>query len=280
MADAVKTLMQFGINTETLLLRDVDGSTPLHAAVNGGFPAVTQSLVDGYPKAGLYLENGVGETALEITSRRELLLRTRTIFNKSTIRNDPPSAPHVISNDPQPCFNLEQQQRQIPRLRAMVDTLIYDGRLQPGTKVADELLAFTDMMEKKLTAAAANRVEVTAGPFGDVNQAEKVYAPESVNRMRVLDIIRNALAAKPGMRGLVHLIDAQTAVEGHLRGGKDDHKDWRGARSHFRRDRRFMRMGKSNEDGLEPEMDEADEMPQRTSRLLYSAYHVWHEMDK
>ncbi|KIO24983.1 hypothetical protein M407DRAFT_25628, partial [Tulasnella calospora MUT 4182] len=59
----------------TLLLRDCTGATPLHSAILQGRPKIVSHLISIGPPEMLYMENGVGTTAMEIT-RLQFLTQT------------------------------------------------------------------------------------------------------------------------------------------------------------------------------------------------------------
>ncbi|EED77697.1 predicted protein, partial [Postia placenta Mad-698-R] len=61
--DAVRILV--GAKASPYLLRDVYGMIPLHVAIKGGRPKLTQLLIDAGPVEALYTEDSVGSTPLE-----------------------------------------------------------------------------------------------------------------------------------------------------------------------------------------------------------------------
>ena len=225
MKDVIRTILSFDINPDTLLLRDSEGSTPLHAAVQRGFPESTRLLLKSGPSTALHLENGVGETPLEIATFQEIVWRTRTEYKRLTVVD---SVPELPLPKPRPydrittpvCGNLEILQVEVPKLRTMIEGLLKEGKLHPGTKLMNELLAFADRMEGRLAAMKANPLKDEV----EENKLETRMVPqvETCDRKAVRDTIRDTVNAQPGPRGLIHLIDAQTAVQYQLARVKGD----------------------------------------------------------
>jgi len=114
-------------------------------------------------------------------------------------------------------------QVEVPKLRTTIEGLLKEGKLHPGTKLMNELLAFADRMEGRLAAMRANPI-VPLKDEVEENKLETRMVPqvETCDRKAVRDIIRDAVNAQPGPRGLVHLIDAQIAVQYQLARVKGD----------------------------------------------------------
>jgi hypothetical protein len=243
---AVKLIIDF--TKYGLRLCNVDGETPLHSAVKQSFPEITKLLIDASPIEALYMENGVGETPLDIASLTELLWRIRQWFttpspmelgNNLSIMDTGFSFPLV--DQYLKCLDVE-----IPKLRATLDELLRDGRLRNNTKLTNDLLAFADLMERKLVAAKAIPEEPLAE--GKVDKDAK----DAPNVEETLLCVRNAVAANPGLRRLVHLIDVQRSIQGNLpQYGAATQK-----MSHHRED-----------DSLEPEEDKEEQ--QRRGSLVF-----------
>lgn len=90
--DVVQVILRSGVRPNTLLLRDTEGSIPLHSAVQAGSPEITRLLLEASPDAAIHLENGVGETVTEIANFREIVWRCRTDFGRTKVA-DPPDLP-------------------------------------------------------------------------------------------------------------------------------------------------------------------------------------------
>ncbi|KAF8260326.1 hypothetical protein EI94DRAFT_915317 [Lactarius quietus] len=106
------------------------------------------------------------------------------------------------------------RRKEIPKLRTMLDTLLADGSIVPGSKLATELLAFADRMERRITEetrAAQKKVEEKQADEGEVVRR----GPRGITAHTYF-ALRDAAAARPGMRQLVHLADIQRSVQRNL----------------------------------------------------------------
>lgn len=142
-------------------------------------------------------------------------------------------------------------------MRTMIEGLLKEGKLHPGTKLMNELLAFADRMEGRLAAMKANPLKDEA----EENKLETRMVPqvETCDRKAVRDTIRDAVNAQPGPRGLIHLIDAQIAVQYQLARVKGDPRK---ADSHSYRGRYHP------EDEEDFEEEDVDEEEKKESMLF------------
>jgi len=223
--DLVRMLTFNPLTKASLLLRDVSGSTALHCAVLRELPVLTQILIDVIPPEGLYMEDGVGNTPLEIATQRVQLYRTRHGFPCQT--EIPRSLSPAISNQiSQVKFDLPRQELEVPRLRTTVNELMQEGRLTAGTKLATELVAFTDRMEARLVkdrAAAIANAELVAEPVRKEEGKDHIPQPEyetTTSPVTVLEYVEKAVATNTAPlnqpRLLVHLSDVHTSVQDTL----------------------------------------------------------------
>ncbi|KAI9451558.1 hypothetical protein BJY52DRAFT_1297200 [Lactarius psammicola] len=211
-AATAQTILEFGIDPAVLLLRDADGSTPLHVAVQNENTVLAEALLKYGPTQLLYTENSVGQTPLDIASLKGLPRLTSSVEVPS-----PTELPMNVEHCPRtwrkaPPFDVEKQKTEIPKLRATLDTLLADGCLADGSKLATELLAFMSRMEGRLAVETARK-----------NAAEKqaeeggVDPPTSQGTTaHMYFALRDAALARPGARQLVHLEDVQRSVRRNL----------------------------------------------------------------
>jgi hypothetical protein len=108
-------------------------------------------------------------------------------------------------------FGLEKQKVEIPKLCTTLSMLVADGRLVPGTKLATELFAFADRMEKKLAIETATRKDVAKGAKKD-NEVDPTIAQRGTTADMYV-VLRDAVAVRPGPRHLAHLADVQRSVQ-------------------------------------------------------------------
>ncbi|KAH9022591.1 hypothetical protein EDB84DRAFT_1564938 [Lactarius hengduanensis] len=209
-AAIARTILEFGINPAVLLLRDADGSTPLHVAVQNADTALAEVLLKHGPTQLLYTENSVGQTPLDIASLKGLPRVTgdMEVPRATELPTDVENHLHTLRKSPP--FDVEKQKTEIPKLRATLDMLLSDGLLADGSKVTTELLTFAGRMEEKLAVETArkNEAEKQAG------EGEEKLEPGTTTRTYFA--LRDAAAARPGTRQLVHLADVQRSVQRNL----------------------------------------------------------------
>ena len=111
-------------------------------------------------------------------------------------------------------------------------------------------------------------VEDQAAGSGNAGNLDK-HKSDIVDRIRVRNLVRTAVTEKPGLRGLVHLIDAQSAVQGNLARLNDSNIDnrevHRGARG-------------ASEDGLD--MEEDPEQEHRSKGVVFQSVSRGMQPDK
>jgi hypothetical protein len=211
-ATTVRAILDFGVDPAVILRKDANGSTPLHIAVQNTNTAVVELLLQHGPTEQLYIENSVGQTPLDIASLKNLPRVTAPVepgwplrpqvnidYELRTLKNAAP-------------FDVEKQKVEIPKLRVTLNYLLADGRLVRDTKLATELLAFADHLEGKLAIEMERKSaagEDTKG--GDGNDVNPV-APQGTTASTYV-LLRDAVAARPGHRQLVHLTDVQHSVK-------------------------------------------------------------------
>jgi hypothetical protein len=215
-----RAILDFGVDPAVILRKDADGSTPLHIAVQKTNTAMVDLLLQYGPTEQLYVENSVGQTPLDIASLKNL----RRVTAPVTAR--PPRNTHLQTNidyqllllnnlDSAAPFDVEKQKEEIRKLRATLDALLADGRLVRGTKLATELLAFADHLEGKLAIEMARKSAAGKDTEkGDGNEDNRV-APKGT-AASTYALLRDAVAARPGHRRLVHLADVQDSVKRSL----------------------------------------------------------------
>ena len=217
-AETARTILEFGIDPAILLLRDVDGSTPLHVAVRKTDTVIAELLLKYGPTEHLFTENCVGQTPLDIASLTSLnclprgMSQGQSAFLMTNIQAHLSSNPHR--------FKLKIQKREVLKLRATLDTLLSDGSIAPGSKLATELLAFADRMERRLAEEterkeAEEKEDKKKKGKGEGDGEIKHTGPRGTTAAMYITL-RDAAAARPGLRRLVHLADTQRSVQRNL----------------------------------------------------------------
>ena len=250
---AVRLFLRF--KAPVFLLRDRSGSTPLHISTKNTLPEITRWLGEAGPEETLTLEDGVGNTPLEMAISQWLQV--------STGNNGPGSLPQIptISESLHPFSNDRPQptEEDVQKLKDTVERLNAQGRLRNGTKLATELVAFAS----KIEADVKKRAEAAAAADEKKEDEGAEFKPlmEDRNCWKTLDYIASAVASKPHLRRqLVHLDDVHRSVDGTLQrvGRKPSGLVQHGPQG--------------DDDGLDPEVEEDKE----TQAKNFSAVAQWH----
>ena len=212
-ATTVRAILDFGVDPAVILRKDADGSTPLHIAVQNTNTAIVELLLQYGPSEQLYIENSVGQTPLDIANLKNLSRVTAPVGAGEPRQPDANIDYQLRLLKNAAPFDVEKQKVEIPKLRTTLDALLADGRLVRDTKLATELLAFAGQLEDKLAIEMARKSAAgknTEG--GDGNHDVKPAAAQGTTAS-TYTLLRDAVAARPGHRQLVHLTDVQHSVK-------------------------------------------------------------------
>lgn len=208
-----RNMLDFGVDPTVFLRKDADGSIPLHIAVQTMNSALIEVLLRYGPTEQLYTENSVGQTPLDTASLQFIPRATYPVCVPVPSVPQVYVASHVNNVTRTASFDVEKQKEEIPKLRATLDLLLADGRLVNGTKLASELLAFASRMEEKLAAEIAKKDAVKKKNV-EKDEVDHKASPDTPASAYVL--LRDAAAARPGVRQLAHLADVQQYVQRSL----------------------------------------------------------------
>ena len=146
------------------MIRDGEGSLPLHLATRQGLHHITKLLIDLSPTA-LFVEDDTGHTAVELASSFDFL----DLINKLRINDITDPIPTLASNGP--CLTkptpviirpynkvrisfdrltTDHLEKELPKLRDTIDRLEKDGRLHKNEKLGIELCALERALESQL----------------------------------------------------------------------------------------------------------------------------------
>lgn len=254
---AVKLLLPF--SSDVLFVRDANGSTPFHAAVQHGRGIVVKTLLEVYPQSILYIEDGVGATPLETATLHHLLPVTRDDFN--FIQN----SQHELTLSgarpfPRP-FAVERLERELPRLRDVLDELRSEGKLTKGSKLSNSLFSFLGMMEGRLPHIKTQRAQEENREEGSTEEAHKREERDRIDQCDwplTYHLLSQHYQTKQ-QRQLVHLLDTQKCVEQQLQRSADAVRSGINQRGH-------------DEEGLDEE--ESDEKIQQGSTIALQRTHL------
>lgn len=201
-------------------IRDSDGCLPLHTAVRRGYSRIAELLINASPST-LYVEDGVGSTAFESI----VLNRFRERMDHFTRDGYIPQIGCVDTSgakkDPER-FDLAHLEKELPRLRKTIDSLLKVGKLRKDTKMEKELVRFADMMEertRKLQQTRMGRIEA--------KKPEKENPTDVLDYDATYDVVKGALDRIQAryQRELVHLIDVQKSVDGSMKSSSGQKPD-------------------------------------------------------
>jgi hypothetical protein len=212
-ATTVRAMLDFGVAPAVILRKDADGSTPLHIAVQNSNTAIVEVLLHGGPTEQLYIENSVGQTPLDIASLKSLPRVPGSVVANVPREPQVNMDSHLCLLKNAPPFEVEKQKVEIPKLRATLDALLADGRLVRGTKLADELFSFAAHMERKLAIEIARKSAESVEGKDVVGGYRANFVIPPGDLAHTYALLRDAAAARPGRRQLVHLAEVQQSVK-------------------------------------------------------------------
>ena len=242
---------------------DVDGQTTLHVAVKLCYPQVTSILLAAADPKGLQMENGVGNTPVDMVSLSELGSRIQRFPQYQANTMSQLEMNGVESFYRYPGEYNQKLKKELLKLHAILDVLFADGRLKRQTKLATELTKFASMMKERLSAAeAAHTARLARFPKEEKASADK-NPKDAYDNDKTYAIVFGAL--KDGgltvvNRQLIHLIDVQKSV------GADLEKV---GNNRFSDQYRWKRKDKGD---LEAEKDEEEEEKARSMVWQCTAY--------
>ena len=183
-------------------IRDSDGCLPIHIAVRRGLSRVAKLLINASPST-LFVEDGVGSTAFEsatLNRFREKMHRFSHISRATSSELD------TADKDPER-YDLAHLEKEVPRLRDTIDSLLNAGKLRKSAGLEKELVGFAERMEDQMRT---------------LQEAPVVVVPEEENLTDVpdydatCDVVKEALNHVQGQRELVHVMDVRKSVDGSL----------------------------------------------------------------
>ncbi|TFK24215.1 ankyrin repeat protein [Coprinopsis marcescibilis] len=224
----VKKLVQFDSNFT--LVRNIDGQTPLHIACNKGFAETVKVLLESGASqhAGLYMEDGVGQTPVEslwLKRLSEVLSSQQTgsyfRYNRKPSTLDLRRIPTQNHTVHMVRVNIEHLEKDIPRLQEIVDILVAEGTPSNPGEFALKLASFIETLKRTLATLKADESKVTeasAPPAPQLVSRAKKGSSDSSGFERTGKVVLEFGGAVnlPGQRDLVKLFDVQASVKANL----------------------------------------------------------------
>ncbi|PIL29519.1 transporter [Ganoderma sinense ZZ0214-1] len=257
------TQLLLKVKSTVFLLRAQDGSTPLHIATRNSLAEIVRLIGDAGPHEAFQMEDGVGNTPLEIAAFNWLhattgrgfcgTLPTIQMFNENILHTYRHSDPQFVTPD------------EAKELKDTIDRLIASGRLRSGTKLATDLTTFVDKKDaeaKKRTESDSPKEDTSASEDPDAEYKDIVVGADAIKTM---EYIAGAAGTQRSARQLIHLIDVHRSVQGSL--DKSVYKQPSGNNDYNYRNK--------DEEGLEPEHVEDKEEKAKK----HSAVSKWHSFN-
>ncbi|KAJ3512423.1 hypothetical protein NLJ89_g3531 [Agrocybe chaxingu] len=231
-----KTLVQMILeySTDTMLVPDIDGQTPLHCAVAGSCPAITKEILAHCPPEAIHIENCVGNTPLEIATLASLVKKVLN-YRQSNIQRE--IQPNRIPDSPRPLPTdfVDDVEFQLGVVREALDAMVDLGTVNQERKdqIKTEFKKWLEIMDKRVKKMKALRAKEEQEEREEKEeQAKQNYAPGSylyvkpdkfstdgVDAEDVCELIfefEKKHGAEPAQRRLVHLLDVQESVSAML----------------------------------------------------------------
>ena len=207
----VKLIVEF--SKSSVLMLDVDGQTTLHAAVKLCYAQITSILLAAADPKGLQMENGVGITPIDIISLSKLSSRIEGFPNWNTMFASELKIDGVEPFYRYPGEYIQKMQKELPKLHAILEILLAEGKLKKQKKSTKELIRFASTMKERLSEAEA----VHAARLARVPKEEEASDPKDrYDLEKTSSIISGALKGSTVNRQLIHLIDVQKSVGADL----------------------------------------------------------------
>ncbi|KAI0750408.1 hypothetical protein C8Q74DRAFT_1373995 [Fomes fomentarius] len=258
---ALRLLLPF--KADVFLLRDRDGSIPLHLAVTRSVPEIARMVGEAGPEEAYTLEDGVGNTPLEIAVSNWLQYATTDGWN-GEVGWVPTIDQSFNFFLPESCNNVHRASMdEVESLRKTLEGLISQGRLRTGTKLATELVAFADRLENE-----AKKKADSDDKNGTVKEDEdgSLELWDTADGGKTLDYITGVITQKSGLRRqLVHLSDVHVSVKSSLE------------RSGGRPQGNYQHRNEGDEDGLDPEVveDKGEKSKDRSAIATWHPNHIF-----
>ncbi|KAL0063012.1 hypothetical protein AAF712_010143 [Marasmius tenuissimus] len=220
--DVVEAITDF--DKSSSLIRNVKGSLPLHTAVLNAVPEITKMLLHASPTEWLHYENGVGDTPFEIATSRYLLSLMKDVKGSS-------SAVSSFARETIPtCRDVEKLEKGVLQLKNMIAALLDDKKLMKDSHLEEELSAFAGHLESQIVSAkpdyeakkkreAEKAEKAQRGREGEEEKAGEsavIRVYDDCDPHKTYEYVKEAVEARPYGRRLVHLVDVQKSVLGHL----------------------------------------------------------------
>ena len=208
----VKAILKF--DNTTALYRNIDGQTPLHAGVAQAYRTIVEELLETPQRGGLFLEDCIGQTPLELAALKELLSRLKKSHRERIDTLGPDT--YVDGTDRIAPHRVEEQ---LPLLKSVVKQMMDEGRPKDPQKFNFDMTAFASLLESNLEQWKQKLAALPPKPEPKENKVdENPVESESVDA--TWNLVHGALVAAveagETKRELAKLLDVQQSVKARL----------------------------------------------------------------
>lgn len=203
-ADVIKLLLDHKgeVVLPTLLMRNSDGSIPLHVAARKGFASIASALATYGPPESLHLENAVGDTPLEIAQACLLRSNISSIITVPEPRGIDPTEGVPLGRLQHP------KEADVKESRTLLSTL--------GSETTNAFSSNPNLrgrLEEFITRSEEYLRSQPEGEKGPQSSDGSTYS-DSGHPEKTWRAISKAIPT--GRRRLIHLMDSQAAAAGTI----------------------------------------------------------------
>jgi hypothetical protein len=189
----------------SLVTRDGNGATPLHAAILKGYTPIVTLLISASPPEVLYFENGVGSTALELASLAAMRVRLRSAGTTS-IQASGFSAYTQSGYPVSPLPGVRpEDEEDIKSTRMVIDNIRALGSLAKTPELLETLASWIRTCEDQL------QLQKSSGAGSEDQDSVDSATITSSVPLTTFDVLSRAVVQVP-TRSLIHLSDIQQTV--------------------------------------------------------------------
>ena len=216
-------------NKDSLLTRDIDGQTPLHCAVARSFATIVKTLLDAMPGDGLVMENGVGNTPVDIITLAELIQRVKQlssiVSDQRSSSSDGLDPSGINASDSRiPASYFTKYETEFKELRGIIRDMAGRGTAPESSRLTDEVEKWVSKMEVILREAKTQEARKEAERKAREEEEQKKRLPHinqypsaSASISDTFEVVEKAAQSHLSMgatiRQLIHLLDVQKSVK-------------------------------------------------------------------
>ncbi|KAJ3511469.1 hypothetical protein NLJ89_g4078 [Agrocybe chaxingu] len=225
--EIMKLILEY--DKTSLLMRNIQGSMPFHISIALDAVETTQLFLPHLDAKALQTEDGVGNTPLEISSLHAINERLNSFIRA---RNQTPEGIDTGYLDMHSypfkwsLGMVNDIEKEVSYLRQIIEIILPEERKKRRTKLVWELNTFATMIESRLKTLRPIFVEeikshVDGGDSDSEDEDEDEDEESSIDRPKMLQLVREAVHSQPANRQLIHVADVQKSVSADLKSARE-----------------------------------------------------------